>query len=69
MSAVTLVASKEMSARQHSEGQQTPGMTDNFLSIEIAGNLAPNMLTRVEITGLTDHGLVGAISDGMRSIA
>ena len=69
MSAVTLVASKEMSARQHSEGQQTPGMTDNFLSIEIAGNLAPNMLTRVEITGLTAHGLVGAISDGMRSIA
>jgi len=61
MSAVTLVASKEMSARQRDEVQRTPGMTDNFLSVEIAGNLAPNTMTQVGIIGLFAHGLIGTI--------
>lgn len=69
MSAVTLVASKEMSARQRDDGQRTPAMTDNFLSVEIARNLVPNTMTRVEITGISAHGLTGTISNSVRSIA
>ncbi|MGO8719284.1 MAG: MiaB/RimO family radical SAM methylthiotransferase [Acidobacteriaceae bacterium] len=69
LSAVTLVSTKEMSDHQRSENRQTAGMTDNFLSLEMAGNLEPNTLVRVEIAGLTDHGLSGKIVRGMRSIA
>jgi threonylcarbamoyladenosine tRNA methylthiotransferase MtaB len=53
-SALTLVATREMSAQQY-----TNGITDNFISIEISGNLQPNTLLPVRITGLTAHGLLG----------
>lgn len=64
LSAVTLIAAKEMSNRQ-----RTPAMTDNFLPVEIAANLEPNTLVSVRITGLKLHGLSGTIADQMRSIA
>ena len=64
LSAVTLIAAKEMSNRQ-----RTPAMTDNFLPVEIAANLEPNTLVSVRITGLKLHGLSGTIADLMRSIA
>lgn len=62
LSAVTLLTTQEVSDRQRSENRQTAGMTDNFLSIEIAGNLVPNTMVRVAIAGLTDHGLSGTVS-------
>ncbi|HEX4021560.1 MAG TPA: tRNA (N(6)-L-threonylcarbamoyladenosine(37)-C(2))-methylthiotransferase MtaB [Acidobacteriaceae bacterium] len=69
MSAVTLIPTKEISDRQC-----VNGLTDNFISIEIASNLQPNTLVRVQVTGLTAHGLSGnrlsdKIADEMRSIA
>jgi threonylcarbamoyladenosine tRNA methylthiotransferase MtaB len=63
-SAVTLITAQEMSDRQCANG-----MTDNFVSIEIAGTIEPNTLLLVQVTGLTAHGLSGRIVDGMRSIS
>lgn len=69
LSAVTLVAAKEKSASGRGDSPRTPAMTDNFISVEIAANLPPNLLVPVQITGLTAHGLAGTIATEMRSIA
>lgn len=44
-------------------------ITDNFIPIEIAGNIEPNRLVLARITALTAHGLAGTLADEMRSIA
>ncbi len=69
LSAVTLVAPKEKSSSVSSHGHRTPAMTDNFISVEIAGAIAPNLLVPVLISGLTTHGLSGTMASEMRSIA
>ncbi|MGB8479398.1 MAG: radical SAM protein [Acidobacteriaceae bacterium] len=74
LSAVTLVAAKEKSASGPSNDPRTPAMrspamTDNFISVEIAANLPPNLLVPVQIAGLTVHGLAGTIASEMGSIA
>ncbi|MDR5726105.1 MAG: tRNA (N(6)-L-threonylcarbamoyladenosine(37)-C(2))-methylthiotransferase MtaB [Terriglobia bacterium] len=60
LSAVTLIAAKEMSDRR-----RTPAMTDNFLSVEVAANLESNLLVSVKITGLEHHALSGMITAQM----
>lgn len=69
LSAVTLVSPKEKSSSGLSHGPRTPAMTDNFISVDIAATLRPNLLVPVQITGLTSHGLSAAIAAKMRSIA
>ncbi len=64
LSAVTLITSPDFSARRH-----TQAITDNFLPVEIAGLLEPNLVVSAEITGLATHGLVGTTAVPMRSIA
>ena len=65
LSAVTLVGSDEKS-RPHAG---TPAMTDNFISIDIAATLPPNLLVSAQITGLTPQGLSATIAGEIRSIA
>ncbi len=67
LSAVTLASPKETSASSISP--RTPAMSDNFISIEIAANLPPNLLVSAQITGLTSHGLCAAMAGEIRSIA
>ncbi|MGC1870442.1 MAG: radical SAM protein [Acidobacteriaceae bacterium] len=67
LSAVTLVATKANSSCGF--GSRTPGMTDNFISVEIAGTLPPNLLVSAQITGIAQHGLSAAIASEIRSIA
>jgi threonylcarbamoyladenosine tRNA methylthiotransferase MtaB len=62
MSAVTLITAKEMSDRQC-----VNGMADNFVPIEIAGNIEPNRMLLVQVTGLTAHGLSGKIAGSIAS--
>lgn len=56
LSAVTLVTAKEVSDRQC-----TSGISDNFIPIEISGDMEPNSMVLVQVTGLTAHGLSGEI--------
>ncbi|MGC2162628.1 MAG: radical SAM protein [Silvibacterium sp.] len=58
MSVVTLISGKEMRGRHCSSG-----MTDNFVSVEIEGDLEPNRMVLVQVTGLTAHGLAGRVAD------
>ena len=44
-------------------------MTDNFISIDIAATLPPNLLVSAQITGLTPQGLSATIAGEIRSIA
>ena len=67
LSAVTLVSPKEKSANDIAA--RTSAMTDNFISVDIAGKLPPNLLVSVQITGLTPHGLFATIASEIRSIA
>jgi threonylcarbamoyladenosine tRNA methylthiotransferase MtaB len=69
LSAVTLVAPREKSSSGSNDSRRNPAMTDNFLSVEIAANLQPNLLVSVQITGLTSRGLTAAIAGEIRSIA
>ena len=67
VSAVTLVSPKGRSASEiHT---LTPAMTDNFISVEIAGNLPPNLLISAQIADLTSQGLSATIVGEIRSIA
>jgi threonylcarbamoyladenosine tRNA methylthiotransferase MtaB len=54
VSVVTLNTAKDVAERRC-----TSGMTDNFVSIEIAGSFAANRMLSVLVTGLTAHGLAG----------
>ena len=67
LSVVTLVSPKEKSASGLSP--RTPAMSDNFISVEIAGNLPPNLRVSTQITGLTPRGLSAIIAGETRSIA
>lgn len=67
LSVVTLVAAKEKSASEIRP--QTPAMTDNFISVEIAATLPPNLLVSAQIDGLTPHGLSATIAGKNHSIA
>ena len=67
LSAVTLVSPSEKSAI--GAGPRTPAMTDNFISIDIAATLPPNLLVSAQITGLTPQGLSATIAGEIRSIA
>jgi threonylcarbamoyladenosine tRNA methylthiotransferase MtaB len=67
LSAVTLISPKEKLASEMRT--QTSAMTDNFISVEIAAALPPNLLVSVQITGLTPHGLSATIAGENRSIA
>jgi threonylcarbamoyladenosine tRNA methylthiotransferase MtaB len=69
LSAVTLVAPREKSSSGSNDGPRAPAMTDNFLSVEIAANLQPNLLVPVQITGMSSRGLTAAIAGEIRSIA
>ena len=50
-------------------GPRTSAMTDNFISIDIAATLPPNLLVSAQITGLTPQGLSATIAGEIRSIA
>ena len=67
LSAVTLVATKERSAS--GTGPLTPAMTENFISVEIAGTLPRNLLVSARLSGLTPHGLSATVASENRSIA
>ena len=67
LSAVTLVSPREKSAI--GIGPRTSTMTDNFISIDIAATLPPNLLVSAQITGLTPHGLSAILAGEIRSIA
>ncbi len=74
LSAVTLVSPKQKSGSGSGLSPRTPtmataAMTDNFISVEIAGNLPPNLLVPAQITGLTPNGLSTTIAREIRSIA
>ncbi|HUV96368.1 MAG TPA: radical SAM protein, partial [Acidobacteriaceae bacterium] len=74
LSAVTLVSPRENSSSgprpaPRTPAMRTPVMTDNFISVDIAGTIAPNLLVPVLITGLTTRGLSGTMASEMRSIA
>jgi threonylcarbamoyladenosine tRNA methylthiotransferase MtaB len=69
LSAVTLVSPSGKSVSGSSNVLQTPAMTDNFISAEIAGNLAPNLMIPLQITDLTPHGLSATIAGNICSIA
>jgi threonylcarbamoyladenosine tRNA methylthiotransferase MtaB len=69
LSAVTLVVSKEKSSSPTSNRPRTPAVTDNFISVEIAANLQPNLLVPLQITGLTPHGLSATAAGEIRFIA
>ena len=69
LSAVTLVAPREKSSLSSNDGRRNPAMTDNFISVDIATNLPPNLLVSVQIAGLTSHGLSATIAREIRSIA
>lgn len=68
LSAVTLVAPSEALTHLHPNGAgktpRTPAMTDNFLPVDIAATLEPNVLMTVQITGLAVHGLSGTMASG-----
>ncbi|HEX4211290.1 MAG TPA: hypothetical protein VHY56_12915, partial [Candidatus Binataceae bacterium] len=55
LSTVTLATAREVSARRCASG-----MTANFIPIEIAGDVKPNRMVTVKVTGLTAHGLSGS---------
>ncbi len=42
------------------DGRSTEALTDNYLKLHLAGNLAPNQWLRVQITGTSGDALVGA---------
>jgi threonylcarbamoyladenosine tRNA methylthiotransferase MtaB len=65
LSAVTLLVSDKKS-RPHAG---TPAMADNFISVEIAAKLPPNLLISAQIIGLTPHGLSATVVSENRSIA
>jgi hypothetical protein len=44
-------------------------MTDNFISVEIAAALQPNLLVPVRVTGLTARGLSATVAGEIPSIA
>ena len=67
LSVVTLVSPKEKLASEIR--YQTPAMTDNFISVEIAATLPPNLLVSAQITGITQHGLSATIASESHSIA
>jgi len=67
LSAVTLVSPREKSA--NGIGPRTSTMTDNFISIDIASTLPPNLLVSAQVTGLTPHGLSAILAGEIRSIA
>ncbi len=74
LSAVTLVSPKQKSGSGSGLSPRTPtmttaAMTDNFISVEIAGNLPPNLLVPAQISGLTPNGLSTTIAREIRSIA
>jgi threonylcarbamoyladenosine tRNA methylthiotransferase MtaB len=69
LSAVTLVSPKEKPSSGPSHGPRTPAMTDNFISVDIVGNLRPNLLVSAQVAGLTPHGLSATIAGEIRSIA
>jgi len=70
LSAVTLVSPQEKSSpAARTPAMGTPAMSDNFISVDIAGNLPPNLLVSLQITGLTPHGLSAAIRGEIPSIA
>ena len=69
LSAVTLVAPIGNPSSMASDAPQIPAITDNFISVEIAAKLPPNLLISVQITGLVPHGLSGTIAGEMPSIA
>jgi threonylcarbamoyladenosine tRNA methylthiotransferase MtaB len=67
LSAVTLVSPKGKSASEMRP--LTPAMTDNFISVEITGNLPPNLLISAQIADLTAHGVSAAIIAEIHAIA
>jgi threonylcarbamoyladenosine tRNA methylthiotransferase MtaB len=67
LSVVTLVSPKEKLASEIR--YQTPAMTDNFISVEIAATLPPNLLVSAQITGITQHSLSATIASESHSIA
>jgi len=67
LSAVTLVSSKEKSTSAN--GRRTPAMTDNFINVEIEGDLPANQFVSLQISGLTSHGLSATVAGKIRSIA
>jgi threonylcarbamoyladenosine tRNA methylthiotransferase MtaB len=72
LSAVTLVAPKENPSSVAGNGPRTPAMTDNFISVEIASTLPPNLLIPVQVNALTPHGLTAILpapAHEIRSIA
>ncbi len=70
LSAVTLVSPKEKSSpAARTPAMGTPSMTDNFISVEIAAKLPPNLMVSLQIAGLTMHGLSAIIAGENRSIA
>ena len=66
LSAVTLVSPKR---NLRTAWPRTPTMTDNFISIDIAATLPPNLLVSAQVTGLTPHGLSAILAGEIRSIA
>jgi threonylcarbamoyladenosine tRNA methylthiotransferase MtaB len=72
LSAVTLLGPKEKTASgisPRTPAMRTPAMTDNFISVDLAATLPPNLLVSAQITGLTPHGLSATIPGKIRSIA
>jgi hypothetical protein len=67
LSAVTLVSPKGKYASEMRP--LTPAMTDNFISVEITGNLPPNLLISAQIADLTAHGVSAAIIAEIHAIA
>jgi threonylcarbamoyladenosine tRNA methylthiotransferase MtaB len=67
LSAVTLVPPKEQSGSEVCTN--APAMTDNFISVEIAATLPPNLLVSAQVTGLTPHGLAAILATEKRAIA
>lgn len=69
LSAVTLVAPMGNPSSMAGDGPQIPAITDNFISVEVAAKLPPNLLISVQITGLVPHGLSANIAGEMPSVA
>jgi threonylcarbamoyladenosine tRNA methylthiotransferase MtaB len=52
-------------ANRKKDSQTTEALTDNYLKLHLAGNLAPNQWLRVQITGTTSDALTGTIQHGV----
>ncbi len=58
VSAVTLKTASDVHGRGY-----TSAMTANFVSVEIAGTIGPNRMVDVQVTGITEQGLLGVVAE------